>query len=134
GTFNFDYILDAFATEEKEEASKPFVISLNRIKLRDIGIKFTDHQSRNDIRFHFNEFETRVKTFDLQTNEYAVNRIEMDGLKLKLHQDIVKEVAENVEETVGSLNRKNPLKIDLNRIRLTNFDIDYADANTRTFA
>src|SRR5690606_30116490 len=31
GTFNFDYILDAFATEEKEEASKPFVISLNRI-------------------------------------------------------------------------------------------------------
>src|SRR5690606_701001 len=134
GTFNFDYILDAFATEEKEEKSKPFIISLDKIKLKDIGITFIDNQSRNDIQLFFNSFETRVKTFDLEKNNYAVNKISMDGLKLKLHQDLVQEVAENVEETVDSLNQKNPLKLDLNRIKLTNFDIDYGDDNAQTFA
>jgi uncharacterized protein involved in outer membrane biogenesis len=50
GKFNFDYIIDAFATSEKEESpSKPFIISLDKIKLKDIGVTFNDQQSRNDI-------------------------------------------------------------------------------------
>src|SRR5690606_37354378 len=91
-------------------------------------------QSRNDINLYFSSFDTRVKTFDLEQNNYAINDINIDGLKLKLRQDLVEEVAENVEETVDSLSQRNPLKIDLNKIKLTNFDIDYGDDNTRTFA
>lgn len=134
GTFNFDYILDAFATEEKEEESKPFIISLDKIKLQDIGLTFRDEQSGNDIHLYFKSFYTRVKTFDLEQNNYAVNDINIDGLQLKLKQDLVQEVADNVEETVDSLSQQNPLKIDLNKIKLTNFDIDYGDDNTQTFA
>ena len=34
GKFNFDYIINAFATSEKEEStSKPFIISLDKIIL-----------------------------------------------------------------------------------------------------
>src|SRR5690606_39753928 len=87
GRFNFDYILDAFATEDKEESpSKPFIISLDKIHLKDIGVIFTDLQAQNDIRFHFNELNIRVRTFDLESNNYAVNNIDLDGLKLKLQQ------------------------------------------------
>ncbi|SHK57147.1 translocation/assembly module TamB domain-containing protein [Epilithonimonas mollis] len=135
GKFNFDYILDAFATSEKEEKpSKPFIISLDKIQLKDIGITFNDQQSRNDIKVYFKSLDTRVRTFDLQNNSYAVNNIDLDGLKLKLKQDLIEEVAANVEETVDSLNQKKPMKLGLNRIRLTNFDIDYGDDNTKTFA
>lgn len=134
GTFNFDYIINAFATKEEEEESKPFIISLDKIKLQDIGVTFKDEQSRNDINLYFSSFDTRVKTFDLEQNNYAINDINIDGLKLKLRQDLVEEVAENVEETVDSLSQRSPLKIDLNKIKLTNFDIDYGDDNTRTFA
>ncbi|HEX7871009.1 MAG TPA: translocation/assembly module TamB, partial [Chryseobacterium sp.] len=77
---------------------------------------------------------TRVKTFDLQNNNYAVNDINLDGLKLKLKQDLVKEVAANVEEKVDSLNQKKPMKLGLSGIKLTNFDIDYGDDNSKTFA
>src|SRR5690606_16427810 len=134
GRFNFDYILDAFATEEKEEPSKPFTISLDKIKLKDIGIRFIDLQARNDLDIYFKSFDTRVRDFDLEANSYAVDQIEMDGLKLKLNQDLVKEVSENVTETVDSLSQSNPLKIDLNGIKFTHFDIDYGDENTQTFA
>ena len=135
GRFNFDYIIDAFATSDKEEStSKPFIISLDKIKLKDIGLTFNDQQSRNDIKVYFNSFDTRVKTFDLQNNNYAVNDINLDGLQLKLKQDLVEEVAKNVEEKVDSLNQKKPMKLGLNGIKLTNFNIDYGDDNSKTFA
>uniref|UniRef100_A0AAU6WP49 Translocation/assembly module TamB n=1 Tax=Chryseobacterium endophyticum TaxID=1854762 RepID=A0AAU6WP49_9FLAO len=135
GTFNFDYILDAFATTDKEESpSKPFIISLDKIKLKDIGITFNDQQSRNDIQVYLKSFDTRVQTFDLQNNKYAVNDIKLDGLKLKLKQDLIKEVSEKVEKKVDSLNSKKPMQLGLKGIKLTNFNIDYGDDNTRTFA
>lgn len=135
GKFNFDYIIDAFATTDKEESpSKPFIISLDKINLKDIGVTFNDQQSRNDIKLYFKSFDTRVKTFDLTKNTYAVNDINLDGLKLKLKQDLVKEVAKKVEKKVDSLNNQKPMNIGLRGIKLTNFDIDYGDDNTKTFA
>lgn len=135
GKFNFDYIIDAFATNDKEEStSKPFIISLDKIKLKDIGVTFNDQQSKNDINLYFKSFDTRVKTFDLNKNNYAVNDINLDGLKLKLKQGIVEEVSKKVEKKVDSLNEKKPMNIGLRGIKLTNFDIDYGDENTKTFA
>lgn len=135
GTFNFDYILNAFATSDKQESpSKPFIISLDKIRLQDIGVTFKDQQSKNDINLYFKSFDTRVKTFDLQNNSYAVNDINLDGLKLKLKQDLVEEVSKKVEKKVDSLNNKKPMKLGLRGIKLTNFNIDYGDDNTKTFA
>lgn len=135
GKFNFDYILDAFATSDKEETpSKPFIISLDKINLKDIGVTFNDQQSGNDIKLYFKSFDTRVKTFDLNKNTYAVNDINLDGLKLKLKQDIVEEVSKKVVKKVDSLNQKKSMNIGLRGIKLTNFDIDYGDDNTKTFA
>lgn len=135
GKFNFDYILNAFATSDKEEsASKPFIISLDKIRLKDIGVTFNDQQSKNDINVYFKSFDTRVKTFDLEKNSYAVNDINLDGLKLKLKQDLIQEVSEKVEKKVDSLNQSKPMTLGLNGIKLTNFDIDYGDENTKTFA
>jgi hypothetical protein len=135
GKFNFDYIIDAFATTDKEESpSKPFIISLDKINLKDIGVTFNDQQSKNDINLYFKSFDTRVKTFDLANNKYAVNDINLDGLKLKLKQDLVEEVSKKVEKKVDSLNNQKPMQIGLRGIKLTNFNIDYGDDNTKTFA
>lgn len=135
GKFNFDYIINAFATSEKKESSsKPFIISLDKIKLRDIGVTFNDLQAKNDIKAYFKSFDTRVKTFDLQNNSYAVNDINLDGLKLTLKQDLIEEIADNVEQKVDSLNQKKPMKLGLKGIKLTNFNINYGDDNTKTFA
>lgn len=135
GGFNFDYIIDAFATDEQEESpSKPFIISLDKIKLQDIGVSFTDLQARNDLRFYFKSFDTRVKTFDLEQNQYALNQINMDGLNLRLKQDLLEEVAAEVEETVDSLNQKKPMQLALQGIKFTNFNVDYGDENAMTFA
>lgn len=136
GSFNYDYILDAFAGNKKEEKkdSKPFVLSLDKIDLKDIKVSFIDQQARNDIKLYFKNFDTRVKKFNPDENTYAVGDLNMDGLKLKLKQDFVEEVAVNVEETVDSLRQRKPMRIGLSGIKFTNFDVDYGDDNSRTFA
>ena len=135
GRFNFDYFIDAFATDDKEASpSKPFIISLDKIKLKDIRVSFLDQQSRNDLNVYFKSFDTRVKTFDLEKNTYAVDKIAMEGLKLKMKQDLLEEVSAQVEEKVDSLNEQKPMQVSLREIKLTNFDIDYGDDNTKTFA
>ena len=136
GSFNFDYILDAFAGNKQEETkeSKPFIFSLDRIDLKTIRVSFIDNQARNDIAFYFNNFSTRVKKFDLEQNTYALGNLDLDGLKLKLQQDFVEEVAEEVEEEVDSLNQRKPMQIGLDSFKFTNFNVDYGDDNSRTFA
>lgn len=135
GKFNFDYIIDAFATSDKKESSsKPFIISLDKINLKDIGVKFDDRQARNDINAYFRSFDTRVKTFDLQNNSYALNDINLDGLRLSLKQSLIEEIADEVEDEVDSLNRKKAMKLGLSGINLTDFNINYGDDNSKAFA
>lgn len=136
GSFNFDYIVNAFAGNKKEEKkeSKPFIFSLNKIDLKDIKVSFIDQQARNDIKVYFRSFDTRVRDFELEQNSYAFGDINMDGLKLKLKQDFVEEVAEEVDDKVDSLREKKPMKIGLQGIKFTNFDVDYGDDNSKTFA
>ena len=135
GKFNFDYIIDAFTTKDEEAtASKPFIISLDKINIKDLGVTFTDNQARNDIQFYVKSFDTRVQKFDLEKNNYAVNDINMDGLRLKLKQDLVEEVAKVAEKKVDSLQKQSPFKIALKKIKLTNFNIDYGDDNSKTYS
>lgn len=135
GSFNYDYFINAFARKDSQESSsKPFIISLDKIKLQNMAVSFIDNQSRNDINLKFKYFDTRVKTFDLDKNTYAVNDIVMDGLKLKLKQDLVEEVAETVDEKADSLRAKKPMKLSLAGIKFTNFNVDYGDDNSKTYA
>src|SRR5690606_7269539 len=82
-TFNFDYIINAFATEEEEEKeSKPFVIDLDKIHLQNLNVNYTDYSNKNDIAVKLTNLKTVVKTFDLEQNDYAIDFVEAKGLKL----------------------------------------------------
>src|SRR5690606_38542364 len=105
GSFNFDYILEAFATKDAEESeSKPFIISLDAIKLNDLDVRLEDLQAQNEVKMYFKYFDTRESTFHFQNKSSAVNDIIMDGLRLRRKQRLLKEGAEEVAQKVDSLN------------------------------
>ena len=134
-TFNFDYIIDAFATDEEDtDESKPFVIDLDKIRLQNIHVTYKDVTSKNDIALKLTDLKTIVKTFDLETNNYAVDYIDAKGFKLIFNQGLLEEVADNVEETVDSLSQNTPLQIGINSVDLQDFDVLYNDENSTTRA
>ncbi|MRM82714.1 translocation/assembly module TamB [Riemerella anatipestifer] len=135
GRFNFDYILDAFASNKDEERqdSKPFILSLNKIKLQRVNVNFNDFQEGNHLKIAFNNFETKIKDFNLEKNIYALNGLTADGLKLRLKQEILKEAIKETAKTIDSLSAKKPMQIKLDSLRFTNFDVDYADNTTQSY-
>lgn len=134
-TFNFNYIIDAFATDEKDtDESKPFIINLDKIELQDINVSYKDINSKNDIALQLTNLKTIVKTFDLEQNDYAVDYVDVKGFKLKFNQGVLEQVYENVEEEVDSIVQSNPLNIGINRLNLYDFDILYDDKNAATKA
>jgi len=134
-TFNFNYIIDAFASKEEDTSeSKPFIIDLDKISLQNVKVTYQDVNSKNDIALQLGSLKTIVKTFDLALNSYAVDYINADGLKLRFNQGLLEEVTDNVAQTVDSLSQSNPLKVGINRINLQNFDVLYDDENSATRA
>ena len=124
GTFNFDYILNAFASKEEDTSeSKPFLINLDKIRLEKIAVQYNDLQAGNHIKVKLNKFDTRIKTFDLDNNKYALGKINLDGLQLKLKQEFVDYIETKTKENSTSA----PLQIKLDEINLANFDIVYED-------
>lgn len=134
-TFNFSYIIDAFATKEEDtDESNPFLINLDKIRLQNLNVTYKDVNSRNDIAVRLTDLKTVVETFDLEQNNYSIDYINAKGLKLVFNQGLLKEVASNVEETVDSLSQQKPLKIGLKSVDLQDFDVLYDDENSATRA
>lgn len=133
GVFNFQYIIDAFATDEKDVSeSKPFIISLDKINLKDIAIIYKDEKTKNDLDFYFKLLDTRVSKFDLDSNSYGLKYVTLDGFKFFMNQDIVETISDEVVPVLDSVVTSKPLKLDLGTFTLTNFDIGYNDANSKT--
>lgn len=126
GVFNFDYIINAFATDEpKKEDANALEISLNKIKLHKIRVKYDDEITQNFASVNLNYFETVVENFDLKNLDFNVPKITVDGFKGQLKQGIIEEIAQETEEIVKEQAQTSVLKINVKEIALTRINLDY---------
>lgn len=71
GTFNFDYIAQAFASPEKPEEvpSKPMAIVLRKINLDQIRFVYNDAKEPIKATLQLKHFDTEFQAFDLEKQE-----------------------------------------------------------------
>ncbi len=130
--FNFDYIIDAFASNEpKDTTSAPMKFSIDRINLDRIRVKFDDKISKNNLSAVIKHFDTRIKKFDLDNMDFEVPKINLDGLKLILKQGMIAEIAQNSQKAAEEASKKPNLKLKLGKINIANIDIGYDNAGSR---
>ncbi|HMI06803.1 MAG TPA: AsmA family protein, partial [Flavobacterium sp.] len=69
--FNFDYIIKAFASKEEKpkEDSEPMKISVRKIDLDRVRVKFDDQITKNDLKAYIAHFDTNIDKFDLDKLE-----------------------------------------------------------------
>lgn len=131
GTFNFDYIVEAFASKEpQKEEQQAMQISLSKIVLNDIFFVFDDAISKNDFSLKLKHFNTKIKTFDLDQMHFDVPNIQLDGLQLQLNQGLAEastKSAKKVKEEVEN----NPIQISNENLNLTNVAILYKEESTQ---
>ncbi len=127
GVFNFDYIIKAFANQEKpKEDSPPMEFSIDKINLDKIKFNYIDSVSQRNIRVDLNHFDVKIRIFDLE-NEL----IEIDKLNLKyttgsfVLDKNLKAKIENVEKEIA-----NNWKIKVEESNLENINFIYDDNNS----
>ncbi|SCY08435.1 translocation/assembly module TamB domain-containing protein [Flavobacterium caeni] len=131
--FNFDYIIKAFASEEKkeEEPSEPMKISVKEINLDRIRATFDDKITKNDLSAYIAHFDTEIDAFDLDRLSFDIPKINLDGLDLKLKQGrLVEEAVVTTREVADSLAQQPNLKLKLGTIDLSRIKIGYDNQDT----
>ncbi|MVX34785.1 translocation/assembly module TamB [Myroides sp. LoEW2-1] len=134
--FNFDYIIDAFASEEEKEEpeSTPMDIAIGQIELNDITVKFEDQYEGHHLDFHLNSFVTRFKEFDLELMKFGIPKVGIDGVFVNYEKEpskTIKDPNAMVEATIENPIEEALPQIDLGQIVFSNFDIKYKDADSK---
>ncbi|WP_158963021.1 translocation/assembly module TamB [Myroides fluvii] len=127
--FNFDYIIDAFASEdEKEDTPSAMTISVGQINLSNVAVKYDDQYDGHHVDFKLNQFVTRFRDFNLDEMRFALPVVSSDGLNLVYHkekpwgirEDLPQEEATKVEEIPAK-----PIDLSVGVVELTQTKIDY---------
>lgn len=126
--FNFDYIVEAFKSPEKQDDnSPPMEFSMGKVKLDNVRLKYIDAISKNDINFNLVHLDTRIKTFDLNQMNFEVPKIKIDGLSLAYKQGI----AQNTTSAKTEKSKSPDLKLKLGTIDLSKIKLDYQDEKSK---
>ncbi len=130
--FNFDYIIDAFASNEvKEPSGEPMKILVNKINLDNIRLKFDDAISKNDVKVNLTHFDTHFNKFELDKMNFDIGKITLDGLKLRLDQGLVEQIAETSVEVADTISKRPDFRIKLDEIALSKIDIGYDNSGSK---
>jgi hypothetical protein len=89
--FNFDYILKAFAGEQKKEVkptdtTSTMKFSMDKIILDKINISYKDLTTGNDVKFILGHFDTRIKDFDMDKMKFTIPIINLSGVNARIIQ------------------------------------------------
>lgn len=122
--FNFDYIIKAFAGEQKKEpkptdTSSSMKFSVDKIILDKIKITYRDKITGNDVAFNLGHFDTRVTTFDMDKMKFTIPKITLSGFNARIIQTPVPPSNTPVDTTTKPLNMTLKLgTIDISKINV----------------
>ncbi|MEO5776045.1 MAG: translocation/assembly module TamB domain-containing protein [Flavobacterium sp.] len=125
--FNFDYIVEAFKSPEKQnDNSAPMEFSLDKINLNNVRLRFNDVYNNNDLKLDVGKMKAKIKTFDLKQMNFEVPELTVDGIKFYYKQGLVN------TEIANTKNLKSPdLKLKLGTLDLSKIKIDYQNDNSK---
>ena len=86
--FNYQYIVDAFATPEPQQAdtSGGFTIDIERVALERVTASFRDVPGGMDFYTSIGEFETRISEFDLDHMRYGIPKVKLENVITRIRQ------------------------------------------------
>ncbi|WP_158824872.1 translocation/assembly module TamB domain-containing protein [Mucilaginibacter lacusdianchii] len=128
-TFNFDYIIKAFAGEQKkepkpEDTTSTMKFSLDKINLDRINISYKDVTTGNDVKFLLGHFDTRIKDFDMDKMKFSIPKITLSDVNARIIQTPAGSSIGQAA-TVDTATQPMNLSLDLGTIDVSKINVDY---------
>lgn len=128
-TFNFQFIVDAFAstdTSAKEDADTSTTrITFGSVELNKIRAIYKDVITGNDVEAYLEHFDTRLKKSDLEKMQFSIAPISLKGLTARVYQSKPLLEAEPPEEDIADAKAPVNVQLDLDNIEVESINLDY---------
>ncbi|BAU55349.1 hypothetical protein MgSA37_03533 [Mucilaginibacter gotjawali] len=128
--FNFQYILTAFAGEQKK-AVKPadttaaMKFSVGKVVLDKINISYKDVITGNNVKFILGHFDTRITDFDLDKMKFTIPKITIADVDTRIIQTAVESPAENAKPPLDTAVKPINVTLNLGKIDISKIKADY---------
>ncbi len=111
--FNYQYIVDAFASPEPQPAdtSAGFTIDIERVALERVTASFRDAPAGMDFYASIGDFETNISEFNLDAMRYAVPKIKLENVVTRIRQ--TKPLVEQKSEATREAESNEPIELAL---------------------
>lgn len=126
--FNFDYIIKAFAGEQKKpikptDTASAMKFSVDKIILDNIHISYKDKISGNDVKFLLGHFDTRIKDFDMDKMKFTIPKITLSGVDALIIQTPTKQsiAKASIDTAVTPIS----MVLNLGTIDISKIKVDY---------
>lgn len=130
--FNYQFIIDAFASAEPDTAAA-MKMSLDRLFIKDSKLVYQDIVIGNDVDIYVGSGNLEMSTFDPTHLIFDIPNIYIDGLKGRISQTAALKII--VKNSGDNNSSENFLKLSNKKTRLKNFDLAYtnkvSDIDTR---
>jgi hypothetical protein len=127
--FNFDYIIKAFASEQKKpvkptDTTSTMKFSLDKIILDKINIRYKDATNGNNVKFLIGHFDTRIKDFDMDKMKFTIPKITLSDVNAKIIQT---PAGSSVAKAAAVDTATKPINMTLNlgTIDISKIKVDY---------
>ncbi|HZG23862.1 MAG TPA: hypothetical protein VEZ17_04745, partial [Chitinophagaceae bacterium] len=128
-TFNFQFIVDAFASGPKDTTKKTdtsaLKIAIKYVQLDRIRLVYNDVITGNDVDVWLQHFETNIDKFDLNAQRFDVPIAKLQGLRARVYQ--TKPFVEQKTEAqhVAEANEPSTMQLNFKRLLLDDINLDY---------
>ncbi len=137
-TFNFQFIVDAFAPKKDTGTSatdtSATAFALGTIQLDNVRVVYKDVITGSDMDTWINHLDTKVDEFDAEHSHFSIPETNIDGATARIYQ--VKPLARPEPEIKDMVEAKEPfqLRVGVKHVNLKNFKLDYRNDVSATYA
>ena len=138
--FNFQFISDAFSSgsekkPEQTDTTAGFTFVLGDIHLHNIHFAYADDATGNDLRVTLGDFKTKIKTFDLARQHYAIPDIRLIDASGQIRQYKPILLLRKAADTISAHNQKGePARLELGNIDFLGVGLHYRNDVQQTDA
>ena len=129
-TFNFQFIIDAFAPAQKKPVNpndtSVMQVDISSILLNKVHVIYKDVVSGSDMDVSINHFTSKIDKFDPYKFIFSIPETQLNGVKARIYQSkplvtAVNTEAQDISEAAA------PIDLDLRfkNVSLQNIDLDY---------
>jgi len=129
--YNFQFIVDAFATEQTKKTDTaekaPLKLNISDIALDNIIVKYTDDVTGNDLFAHIGNFSATIDTFDIYSQHFDIPSVIARNVTARIKQ--IKPLLEPkpLAVDIAEAARPSTMKFNLGNIDLSKINVDYGN-------